>query len=342
MEYKVTVVGGKAKASSEDAPSAGDSPGMSMPLTTVSPGVEHKAPQQRVNEMPVTSVRSSNAATLVGAPADKQRAPIQFGEPSSVTGAVVRGVRASAEELARRFPKASTEIVAGAVALLRGIDPSSMTSVDWLDFGIARQESANALIKQRLESAGLGSTREAVALLRRLLELLADVTDAMHGGFLRKPPHTVWANHEPEVQQIEQRLESGVKELTTSISAARDLQIRCATAQAELEIPIIAGEYLLDKIASDDEHLLQSRLTSLAGTQALMKENVLAIEADETRLQELVQLVQDSVLLGLHSVYSQLSSLPDRPTETQKFLAMEKLTDLTQLIERKQTAWRSN
>jgi hypothetical protein len=44
--------------------------------------------------------------------------------------------------------------------------------------------------------------------------------------------------------------------------------------------------------------------------------------------------VQDGVLLKLPAVHAQLARLASRPSETQRFLAAEKLTDLLQTLKR--------
>jgi hypothetical protein len=44
--------------------------------------------------------------------------------------------------------------------------------------------------------------------------------------------------------------------------------------------------------------------------------------------------VQDGVLLKLPAVHAQLAGLASRPSETQRFLAAEKLHDLLQTLKR--------
>jgi len=56
---------------------------------------------------------------------------------------------------------------------------------------------------------------------------------------------------------------------------------------------------------------------------------------DKERVQEIMTLVQDGVLLQLPAVYSQLAGLSAKPSDTQRYLAVEKLTDIVQFIQRK-------
>ena len=54
-----------------------------------------------------------------------------------------------------------------------------------------------------------------------------------------------------------------------------------------------------------------------------------------TNVQELITLVQNGVLLQLPAVYSQMAGLPTKPSDTQRYLATEKLAELAQTINRK-------
>jgi hypothetical protein len=59
------------------------------------------------------------------------------------------------------------------------------------------------------------------------------------------------------------------------------------------------------------------------------------LELDKTIVQELAVLVQDGVLLKLPAVYSQLADLSAKPSETQRCMAVEKLSEIVHHIKRK-------
>ncbi|MFJ1257402.1 hypothetical protein [Cupriavidus sp. CuC1] len=355
MTYKVTVIGGDAvSAPASPAVDGGlqTRPQVTVIQPTALPGVaaSAKVPLPTVirptalpsngQSAPVTAA-SSPAPTAVSAVAVERipeaAAPVH---PSAMAGSVRRVVSVTLEELARRFPAAKPECIAQARAVLAGVAADSMGSADWLTFGVAAQENVNAVVKDRLQLLEATAPRQVAALMTRLHRLLAEILDAMAGGFLKKSANAVWMRNEAEIRQLESRLSTDGKAVMALLSSFAELEARYVAAQDELEAVFLAGEYLLEGLRTDEALLLQSRLMALTTSQTMAQENILSLRQDETRLKELVLLVQDGVLVKLPAMYGQLAGLTDKPNETQRYLVLEKLSDLTQFIERK-NAWLS-
>ena len=66
-----------------------------------------------------------------------------------------------------------------------------------------------------------------------------------------------------------------------------------------------------------------------------LSQQIQTLELDKTTVQELTVLVQDGVLLKLPAVYSQLADLSAKPSDTQRFMAAEKLSEIVHHIQRK-------
>ena len=355
MTYKVTVIGGDAV--SAPATPAVDGGLQARPhVTVIQPaalpgvGAPAKVPSPTVvrptalpsngQSAPVTAASALAPAAVSAVTVERipeAAAPVH---PSAMAGSLRRLVSVTPEDLVRRFPGAKPGCIAQARAVLAGVAADSMGSADWLAFGVAAQENVNAVIKDRLQLLEATAPRQVAALMTRLHRLLAEIVDAMAGGFLKKSANAVWMRNEAEIRQLESRLSTDGKAVMALLSSFAELVARNVAAQDELEGVFLAGEYLLDGLRSDEALLLQSRLMALATSQAMAQENILSLRQDETRFKELVLLVQDGVLVKLPAVYGQLAGLTDKPNETQRYLVLEKLSDLTQFLERKK-AWLS-
>ena len=314
MSIKVTVIGGAP------APEPGHEPGAeSKPAGRVRPTVLPGAtlPATAMPSTPplaATPARSFTASALPGV----QRKPVEVALPA----------------LARRFPQADAAALQRTQGVLAGLHVQSVDAAGWLRFGMAEQEELAALIRQRLQVAQEATTRSVPQHLRRLQELLSDVLEALDGGFFRKPAAAVWAGHETEVVQLESLLGASKAALSDQLQALGQLQQPVLACAQRLEASALAAEYLLDQVGPEAGGLLLARITSLTGSQAMLQEHRLHLEQDASRLQELMTWVQDGVLLKLPAVHAQLARLASRPSETQRFLAAEKLTDLLQTLKR--------
>lgn len=350
MTSQVTVIGGGARpapavtslGSLSGAPAPEEKPNVSaIKPTTLGSAVPASVPSKPVlTAMPGTKpadILPARAAEPPKPTAIQSSKPMASGpvKPSMMPGAVRQVVDVPVAELATRFPVANAACLEQVKAVLASIAPESMDTVDWLRYGVVVQESVNESVKARLALASGDDARQVPALLTRLHKLMNAILDAMDGGFFKKPAKAVWQASESEVRQLEGMLAAGAKALMDVLDKLLDIKKDIDHAMIRLEGTYLAGEYLFDKLSDDVKNVLQARLMAITKTQALMQENLLALQTDEAHFRELIVLVQDGVLLKLPAVYSQLASLPDKPNETQRYLVTEKLADLVQSVERK-------
>jgi hypothetical protein len=256
-------------------------------------------------------------------------APIKL---SALPGVQRKPLEVSMADLVRRFPQVAAATLQRAQGVLAGISLENMTSASWLSFGMPVQNELAGLVKLRLAAAQQTHGRAGAQHLARMQVLLTDVLEAFEGGFLRKSPEKVWADHRPEVEQLETLLRRAGDELVQQMQGYAAMKAPAQSCGETLETTALAAEYLLDLAPPESGGLLVARVTSMTGSQAVLKEHLLYLEQDITNLQELMTLVQDGVLLKLPAVYTQLAGLAGKPTETQRFLATEKLTDLLHTI----------
>ncbi|MBK3780383.1 hypothetical protein G3A43_08935 [Paraburkholderia aspalathi] len=255
-------------------------------------------------------------------------------KPAAVAGDV-RMVAVSVELLRNRFPDAPAESLEAARNVLASTAPTAHTGVDWLSFGLDSQGVVNALLKEQIKLFESPARREAEVLLSRLHRMLVDVLEALEGGLFRKAARVVWQNHSAEFLQIEPLLTANVKALRGLLEKAVALETRRETARQDLVAHDLAGQYLMETIVRGDEApLLQSRVAALLASQSLAEENRLLLDTHIAALRQLVLHIQDSIFVRLAAVASQISALPDKPNETERFVAREALGELTQLFER--------
>lgn len=347
MVIPVTTIGG----GKDDDKAAGDKQDKASPSlmpTTIKP-TAMQAGQPAVSAGPVQPSRAPIAPLRIGAEASR---PVPAADPqvSSTLSAplvpiAVSGIGGASaakavplDTLAHRFPDAKPDMLARARAVLLSYGSGSAGRTDWLTFGVAEQSTVNAALKDQvvlLESSG---RRDASTHIARLHEILTDVLSSMDGGFFRKSAHTVWQQRSTEIRHLETLLNRTGSEVRRMLDGITDLNRRYAAAVEELESHYLAGQYLLDGMnGGDTAHLLQSRLTALTASQTLAQENRLILKRQEAGLRKLAVLIQDGVLVRLPSVVTQIAALPDKPTDTDRYLAREVISNLTQLFERSRT-----
>ncbi|MFP3637711.1 hypothetical protein [Paraburkholderia sp. SIMBA_054] len=338
MTFKVTQIGGDAP---KDPPDDADRernrvsrfPVTALPssVSALPSPVQSIAPTVVPQTLPKVSAASDDVTT------NAARTPMQNRHipPSVVPGVKKHLYSVSIAELQQKTPGATVDLLTRVKGVLTGLSPEDTPAVTWLRFGVPEQESANAILRKSLDAAEDPVPAEAIALVRRLHTILSEVAAAIEGGFLRRPASVVWANHEPEIWQIEARLTTNLPALTEIALQPATLKHRFEAAYVELEVSFLAGEFVIEKLDSESASVLQSRLTALTASQAMIQENILALTQHTARLKELVLLVQDGVLVKLPAMYGLFASLAEKPNETERFLALQKLSDLTQIIERK-------
>jgi hypothetical protein len=227
------------------------------------------------------------------------------------------------------------DVLSDVRAVLAGVTPQTVNNAAWLSFGVEAQESMSGLVKDRVAMMEASPVRSVSQHLARMHQLLREVLDAMDGGFFKKPAATVWASVVGELRQLETLLSKAGPILGTLLGGISDLIARNRAASEKLHAHSLAAEYLIDVIGPESGHLLISRAASLTTSQALALEQIQALTLDATHVEELTTLVQDGVLLQLPAVHSQLAGLPTKPSDTQRYLATEKLNEIVNLMQRK-------
>jgi hypothetical protein len=161
------------------------------------------------------------------------------------------------------------------------------------------------------------------------------VLEAMDGGFFRKAASKVWESVEPEVRQLDALLHKAVPALSVFLGEMDSLKLEAQRVGASLFATSLAAEYLMDVVGPEVHQVLSARALSLTTSQALVREQQQMLELDKEQVQELATLVQDGVLVQLPSVYSQLAGLSAKTSDTQRYLAADKLNEIVQFIQRK-------
>ncbi|KVP75386.1 hypothetical protein WJ96_06385 [Burkholderia ubonensis] len=295
-------------------------------MAGAAPAVQPVAPAQPTPLKP-TAVPFTAPAPAV--------APAEHVKASALPGTQRKPLEVTYETLAQRFPGTAPKQLERAQAVLAGISPQAMNAPAWLGFGVQAQEGLAALVKQRLALMESPVTRGVAQHLSRLHTLLTEVLDAMDGGFLKRSVAKVWESVYVEVRQLEDLLSTAQPALLGVLADMEALSNKNTEVGEVLQANAMAAEYLIDLLDAQVGQLLVTRLTALSTSQALVLEQVQTLTLDKERVQELMTLVQDGVLLQLPSVYSQLAGLSAKPSDTQRFLAAEKLTEIVQFIQRK-------
>lgn len=262
-------------------------------------------------------------------------APAEHIHASALPGTQRKPLDVAYETLALRFPGTPPKVLERARAVLAGISPKGMDTAAGLAYGVQAQEELAALVKQRLVLMESHVTRGVAQHLARLHMLLREVLDAMDGGFLKKSVAKVWDSVVSEVRQLEDLLSKAGPALLGVLADMEKLSNKNKDVGEVLQANALAAEYLIDLMDAQVGQLLVTRLTALSTSQALVLEQVQTLTLDKERVQELMTLVQDGVLLQLPSVYSQLAGLSAKPSDTQRFMAAEKLNEIVQFIQRK-------
>jgi hypothetical protein len=352
MSIKPTVIGGKptpetgskpaptrlGNPDAEGAASAQPSPVAPSPVArptgfkpTAMPGAQppkEPAPATVPTSVARPTAMPSRAPAAAPVPAQPMRA-------SALPGTQRKPLDVSYAELVARFPGTDAKVLEQARALLAGVSPHTTAATAWLNFGVPAQEGLSELVKERVALMDTSPARSVSQHLARLLHLLRDVLDAMDGGFFKKPAAAVWEAHAGEVRQLEALLTGASPDLATMLGALSALTAKNQAASETLHANSLAAEYLVDLVGGEAGHLLVSRATALTSSMGLALEQIQMLTQDATQVQELTTLVQNGVLLQLPAVYSQMAGLSTKPSDTQRYLATEKLNDIVNFIQRK-------
>lgn len=343
MTFKATVIGtavpeagGKLAPTRLGGPDAGDAahvvPASSIRPTAIQPTAMTNVAGRVTDIAPLPAMRPTVVPVSAPAPAVVAVEPVKA---SALPGTQRKPLAVTFDQLAQRFPGTEATHLARAQAILAGICPQSMHATAWLNFGVQAQETLSVLVKERLALMEAPTIRSVAQHLARLQLLLKEVLEAMDGGFLKKPAVKVWESVVGEIRQLESLLSKAGPALALVLDSMGRLAVKNQDAGDDLQAHALAADYLLDIIGTEAGQLLVSRQTSLMAAEALVLEQLQTLALDTTHVQELITLVQDGVLLQLPAVHSQLAGLATKPSDTQRFLATEKLTEIVQFIQRK-------
>lgn len=340
MSIKPTIIG------------ASPSPAGNKPSAGVDNGGAAQAPTAMTSTIRPTAFKPT---VMPGSPAAREQAPpassmpstassrIQHAGPSvrqPVQASVLPGVQRKPldvplGELLARFPLADVGLLERVQEILAGIMLHSMSATEALAFGKPEQESLSSLVKDRLSLMEAAASRSVAQHLARMQTLLRDVLEAMDGGFFRKSAATVWAVVSGEVQQLDGLLSNAEPALSRLQGSLAELSAKATGVAQTLHATSLAAEYLSGVVSAEVSSLLVNRATSLVTSQALALEQVQMLVLDTTKVQELTTLVQDGVLIQLPAVYSLLAGLSTKPSDTQRYLATEKLNEIVTIMQRK-------
>jgi hypothetical protein len=298
------------------------------PTSTPGEPAREQAPAAQPTALAKPTAMPFRAPEPIPAPAEPVRA-------SALPGTQRRPLAVTYDQLVLRFPGTDAAVLERTRAILAGVSPNSMSASSWLSFGEPAQRALSDLVKERMVLMEGVQTHSVSQHLARLTTLLREVLDAMDGGFFKKPATTVWAANVGEVRQLESLLSSVGPALATLLGDMTTVTSKNQEAGAALQAYSLAAEYLVDIVGADVGHLLVSRATSLTSSMALVLEQIQLLTLDITNVQELMTLVQNGVLLQLPAVYSQLAGLSTKPSDTQRYLATEKLNEIVNFMQRK-------
>ncbi|WP_144630470.1 hypothetical protein [Bordetella genomosp. 13] len=339
MGIKPTVIGDAAArleptrldkpGAQPDVPAA-SSASPARPGATILPATVMQSPAP----LTLAATRIKPTAMPAGTPIERPT-PVAAPLATALPGTRLTPIDVDPATLAMHFPGYDLALMERVRGVLLGVSPQTMSTDAWLAFGLDAQQELATLVKQRLALMEATTVRAVTQHLRRLQELLADVLESLSGGFLKRSATRVWADVHPEVRDLETLLSQAARGLRGVLADMEALDARGKASEAAIQARAMAAEYLADTQGERIGQLLAPRAISLSTSQALAVEQRQALELDQQRIRELMALVQDGVLLQLTAVYSQMAALAAKPSETQRFLAREKLDVLVQFIQRK-------
>lgn len=345
MSIKATVIGGMPAMAAIRPTSLGGLPGITKAEpapspaprpTAIKPSPIQASPVKPVSALapvsPVIGVKPTGLPQGEPLPKAVEVTPVHA---SALPGIQRKAVVVTLEDLGRRFPGLDVKLKTRVQGLLAGVCPESMDTGAWMSFGTQAQEEVAKLVKERLVLMESAETRGVTQYLSRLQALLAEVLDAMEGGFFKKAPQKVWEEVSAEVRQLESLLTQAAPKLMGLTARMGALMEKNREAGAAVSAIALVADYLTDKVDAQAGSILVSRMTALSTSQALTLEQIQTLELDKTTVQELAVLVQDGVLLKLPAVYSQLADLSAKPSDTQRFMAAEKLSEIVHHLQRK-------
>lgn len=347
MSVKPTIIGATApETGSKLAPTilggsgaGGVTPAPPTPVQpTMRPTAFKPTAMPSVTPAPAPAVQPPVAAKPTALPFSAPKPAPAQAEPvraSALPGTQRKPLEVAYAQLAVRFPGAAPSVLDRARAILAGVSPHGVSASAWLSFGVTAQEAVSDLVKQRVTAMEASPVRDVSKHLARLMLLLSEVLDAMDGGFFKKPAAAVWSSVSAEVRQLEALLSDSGPALSRMLGALSDMAPKAQDAGEQVQASALAAEYLVDIVGADASHLLVSRATALTGSQALVLEQLQMLALDTSTVQELINLVQNGVLLQLPAVYSQLARLSPKPSDTERYLATEKLNEIVNFMKRK-------
>ena len=245
----------------------------------------------------------------------------------------------TANDIKSRFPGASFDVIEKTKSILNGIFPELLTVDFCLSFGAVVQDELSRLVKHRLRLMETSDIHAVTKHLHTIKIKLSGVASAMSGGFLKRGPLKVWESISDEVNHLELVLINSVPNLKLFATKIDTMLDNNSNIAISLDAYHIAIDFLIQHIetlgkstAAQLIDILTSRSISIKTSRALVNDQEMMLELEKLKLQELIIIVQDNVLLKLPTVYSHLATLQSTMTDTQKFIITEAIESLTQEI----------
>lgn len=255
--------------------------------------------------------------------------------PSFLPGKVIRQFQVSEQELAQLYPSHSAEVRLGAVReVMTAPGPDALAS-QWVRFGEDAQTAVSTLLQERLALMQGSDVRLIPVLLGQLNKVLLDVLDCFEGGLFKSSPQKAWANAEPQVKALEQRMRDAIPALQRLLQEWATLEERTRKEYLRLQSLDVACQWLETKLEQEKLHVLVARGAAMLGSQRLAQDQLFQLAQETTVFQEQVLLVQDGVLVKLPAVMAQMASMTARLNDTQRLLLSEVLRDLSSTLTRK-------
>ncbi|WP_370682413.1 hypothetical protein [Comamonas sp. GB3 AK4-5] len=320
------------------APSRPSPTKLAGPLAGPEAGAPAAATERTTTPAPTRLAPAAKAADLHAAAfrtgGDERAEPLQA---SALPGVRSLPFQASVPALQQLFPQACALSLQQAAHAVSSAPLPGSAVLAWVRYGEKAQQTLAELVRQRLELADGKPLRLVPALLRHLHGRMADVLEAFQGGVFRRSPARVWRETAPEVALLEAQLRQALPVLQSLHDQLGDLISRVRAAQQALQALDMACMFLMDKVGAHIQPTLAARAGAVLASLALAMEQLQMLTEDQSRLLELMQLVQDGVLLKLPAVLSQLARLNGAAhaplNETQRLLLTEVVLEFSTFIE---------
>lgn len=288
-----------------------------------------QAPPEISAPRPAPTAIGAGQGTVVPALGEPVAVPATI-EATHLPGIARKTIQVSPGKLAEKFSGESEEMLKAVADKLAGIVPDSLTVATCLQQGVTEQQAANSVLNQRLALAAKGVARPVLVHLSRLHTVLAEQLESFDrsGLFQRKSARARWDAAWPELRRIREVIEAAMPLITGYLGDLDALKTEAEQQGRGLVARGLALTWLADQVSPELREVLAARQAAVQYAAAMLAEQSqwLGLEFQQGTL--LMLKLQDGVLIQLPAMHLLMANLPDNPDETQKFMAVEKLTAL--------------